>query len=150
MSELKQRIQNAMKVAMKAQEKERLCTIRLIMAGIKQREIDEQITLDDAEIIATLDKMAKQCRESMIQYEQGGRADLVAKEQAELHVIQSFLPQPLTHEEVSQLIDAAISATGAAGMQGMGQVMAYLKPKIQGRADTKAVSGLVKQKLLAE
>ena len=150
MSELKQRVQDAMKAAMKAQDKPRLGTIRLIMAAVKQREIDDQITLDDPDILAILDKMAKQRRESITQFQQGGRVDLVAIEQTELDVIQSFLPQPLSEIELSQLIDAAIAAVDGTGMKVMGQVMAQLKPQIQGRADGKLVSDLVKQKLLAD
>lgn len=147
MSQLKQHIQDAMKAAMKAQDKPRLGAIRLIMAAIKQREIDEQTVLADPEILAILDKMAKQRRESIAQFQQGGREDLVAVEQAELEVIQSFLPQPLSETALNELIDAAISVVDGAGMKVMGQVMAELKPKIQGRADGKLVSDLVKQKL---
>lgn len=150
MSELKQRVQDAMKVAMKAQDKPRLSAIRLIMAAVKQREVDERITLTDADIIVILDKMAKQRRESITQFQQGGRDDLVATEQAELEVVLSFLPQPLSTAELNELIDAAVATTDGGGMKAMGQVMAHLKPQIQGRADGKLVSDLVKQKLLAE
>ncbi len=149
MSILKQRIQDAMKVAMKAQDKPRLSSIRLILAAVKQREIDERIELTCPDIIAILDKMAKQRRESIQCYQQGGRNDLVASEEAELAVIQSFLPQPLTEEELNQLIDMTILTTEAKGMAAMGHIMAQLKGHIQGRADSKLVSELVKQKLLA-
>ena len=149
MSMLKQRIQDAMKAAMKAQDKPRLSTIRLMLAAIKQREIDERIELTCADIIAILDKMAKQRRESIQCYQQGGRNDLVASEEAELAIIQSFLPQPLTEGELNQLIDMTIAMIETKGMAAMGQVMAQLKSSIQGRADSKLVSELVKQKLLA-
>ena len=147
MSELKQRLQDDMKLAMKAREQARLTTIRLIIAGIKQREIDEQISLDDTQVIATLDKMTKQRRESIDLYTQGDRPELAAKEQAELEIIQTYLPQQLSDAELTTLVEEAIAAVNASGMKDMGQVMGKLKPQIQGRADGKVVSDMVKQKL---
>ncbi len=145
--ELKNQIQDDIKTAMKARDKEKVSTIRLILAAIKQREVDERIELDDAQIIATLDKMAKQRRESIQQFNQGNRPDLVATEQAELDIIQAYLPQPLTETELHKLLDQAISNTQANGIRDMGKVMTYLKPHIQGRADGGKVSQMVKDRL---
>jgi uncharacterized protein YqeY len=147
MSLLKERLTADMKEAMKAGEKERLGVIRLIMAAVKQREVDERIQLDDAQITAVLDKMVKQRRESINQYQAGGRADLAAVESAEIGIIQAYLPQALSEAEIDTLIRDAIAATGAAGVSGMGKVMAVLKPKMQGRADMTAVSARVKSLL---
>lgn len=144
---LKARIQEDMKSAMRGGDKRRLGVIRLILAAIKQREVDERIELDDAQVLAVLDKMVKQRRESLSQYEQAGRADLADQEQFELEVIQAYLPQPLTATEIDALIAAAIADTGAAGIKDMGKVMAQLKPQLQGRADMGAVSGQIKAKL---
>lgn len=146
MYELRERIQDTMKEAMRSRDKQRLSAVRLIWAAIKQREVDERITLDDAEVVVTLDKMAKQRRESIAQYHQAARNDLVAIEEAELAVIQSFLPEPLTTAELETLIQSALE-TIPSTMQAMGQVMAILKPQIQGRADGKIVSDLVKRML---
>lgn len=144
MSELKARLQADMKSAMKAGEKDRLGVIRLIMAAVKQREVDERIELDDAEIIAVLDRMTKQRRESIAQYESAGRDDLAAVEKAEIGVIQQYLPQSLSEAEIDDLIRAAIAETGAEGIGGMGKVMAVIKAPMQGRADMSRVSARVK------
>jgi hypothetical protein len=144
---LKQRIQDDMKTAMKAGDKPRLGAVRLILAAIKQREVDERIELDDAQVLAVLDKMVKQRRDSVVQYTAAGREDLASVERFEIEVCQGYLPQPLSEAEVSVLIDTAIAATGAAGMKDMSRVMAQLKPLVQGRADMGAVSTLIKQRL---
>lgn len=147
MSLLKERLTADMKEAMKAGEKERLGVIRLIMAAVKQREVDERIQLDDAQITAVLDKMVKQRRESIAQYQAGGRADLAAIESAEIGTIQAYLPQPLTEAEIDALIREAMDTTGAEGLSGIGKVMAVLKPRMQGRADLARVSARVKSLL---
>lgn len=144
---LKQRIDADMKAAMRAKDRERLGTVRLILAAIKQREVDERTTLDDAQVLAVLDKMAKQRRDSIAQYEGAGRQDLADKEQRELAIIQDYMPQPLSAAEIAALIDAAVASTGAGGMQDMGKVMGVLKPQVQGRADMGAVSAAVKARL---
>lgn len=144
---LKQRITDDMKAAMKAKEKVRLTTVRLILAAIKQQEVDKQAELDDAAIIAVLDKMVKQRKDSITQYEDAGRDELAAVEKQELDIIQVYLPQPLTTEEVEALLDAAIAETGASSMQDMGKVMGILKPQVQGRTDMGKLSGLVKARL---
>lgn len=147
MSALKERLQADMKSAMKAGEKERLGVIRLIMAAIKQREVDERIQLDDDQVIAALDRMVKQRRESIAQYQAGGRVDLAAIESAEIEVIRAYLPQALSEADIDALIREAIGATDAAGVSGIGKVMAVLKPKMQGRADMAQVSARVKSLL---
>ena len=144
---LKERITEDMKSAMRAGEKERLGTIRLALAAIKQREVDERITLDDPQVLAVLEKMIKQRREAITQFEAGGRADLVAKETAEIAVLQGYLPTPLSAAELEALIAEAIAATGAASIKDMGKVMAAVKPKAQGRADMGALSAQIKQRL---
>ena len=144
---LRDRITEEMKTAMRAGAKERLATIRLALAAIKQREVDERITLDDTQVLAVLEKMIKQRREAITQFESGGRADLVAKETAEIAVLQSYLPAQMSAAEVDALIAEAIAATGATTMKDMGKVMAAVKPKAQGRADMGAVSARIKQKL---
>lgn len=144
MSELKTRLQSDMKSAMKAGEKEKLGVIRLIMAAIKQREVDERIELNDADVVAVLDRMVKQRRESIAQYDAAGRSDLSAVEAAEVEVIQDYLPQPLSETEIDDLIRSAIVETGAEGMSGMGKVMAVIKTPMQGRADMTLVSARVK------
>jgi uncharacterized protein YqeY len=144
---LKDRIQQDVKDAMRAKEKARLGAIRLITAAIKQREVDERIELDDAQITAVLDKMAKQRRESISQFEKAGRDDLIAQEVMELDIIQSYLPEQLGEDEINALIDNAIQATGAISIKDMGKVMGQLKPKLQGRADMGAVSALIKARL---
>lgn len=147
MTSLKQRIQDDMKVAMKSGEKDRLGVIRLMMAAIKQREVDERIQLDDAQVIAVLDKMVKQRRESIVQYQAAGREDLVNVENAEIQVIREYLPKALSESEIEGLIKAAIAETGAANIADMGKVMAVVKPKMQGRADLSAVSARIKSLL---
>ncbi len=144
---LKQRIQDDMKAAMKAGEKERLGVIRLILAAIKQIEVDQRIVLDEAQTLAVLDKMLKQRRDSIAQYTAAGRADLADVESAEVAIIQEYMPQALTDDEIEAMIAEAIAETGAAGMAGMGKVMAVLKPKMQGRADMAQVSARIKAKL---
>ncbi len=144
---LKAQITAAMKDAMRAKDKERLGAIRLIQAEIKRIEVDERIDVDDARVLAILDKMVKQRRDSINQYQDAGRQELADKEQAEIDVIQEFLPEALGEDELSTMIEAAIAESGAESMRDMGKVMAVLKPKIQGRADVGAVSGLVKAKL---
>jgi uncharacterized protein YqeY len=144
---LKERIQEDVKDAMRAKDKPRLATIRLITAAIKQREVDERIELDDTQVLVVLDKMCKQRRESISQFEQAGRDDLAAQEKAELQLIQQYLPEQLTEAEINELIDAAMQATGASSMKDMGKVMGQLKPKLQGRADMGAVSALIKARL---
>ncbi|CAM3002395.1 GatB/YqeY domain-containing protein [Vibrio diazotrophicus] len=135
------------KLAMKAKDKARLGTIRLALSAIKQREVDEKITLTDDDIVAVLTKMVKQRRDSVSQYEAANRLDLAEVEQAEITILEEFMPQPLSEEEVLALIEGAIAESSPAGMQDMGKVMAILKPQIQGRADMGKVSGLVRAKL---
>ncbi|WP_428771508.1 GatB/YqeY domain-containing protein [Vibrio sp.] len=142
-----EQLKEEQKLAMKAKDKLRLGTIRLALSAIKQREVDERITLNDDDILAVLTKMVKQRRDSVAQYESAGRQDLADAETAEIAVLEDFMPQPLTDEEVTALIEAAIVDSGAAGMQDMGKVMGLLKPQIQGRADMGKVSGLVRAKL---
>lgn len=144
---LKQRVQEDMKTALKAGEKRRLGVVRLILAAIKQREVDERIELDDTQVLAVLDKMVKQRRDSVSQYSAAGREDLAEVERYEIEVCQGYLPKALTESEIADLINAAIAATGATGMKDMGKVMAELRPQVQGRADMGAVSALIKQRL---
>ncbi len=144
---IKDRIQQDMKDAMRARDKARLDTIRLIMAAIKQREVDERIELDDTQVITVLDRMIKQRRESIAQFELASRADLVAREQEEITVITPYLPAALSADEITLLIDAAMQNTGASSVKDMGMVMAELKPKLAGRADLGAVSALIKARL---
>lgn len=146
-SPLKAQINEAMKAAMRAKEKERLGTIRLVLAEIKKVEVDERIDPDDVRVTSILDKMVKQRRDSIKQFTDAGRDELAAKEQSEIEVIQEFLPQPLSEEEIASLIDEAIAGTGAASMQDMGKVMGLLKAQMAGRADMGKVSGLIKQRL---
>ena len=144
---LKQRLVEDMKTAMKAGEKRRLGVIRLINAAIKQREVDERIELDDIQVLAVLDKMLKQRRDSITQYEAAKREDLAEQERYEIGVCQEYLPTALTADEIAALIEAAVAASGAVSLKDMGKVMAILKPRVQGRADVGAVSALVKQRL---
>lgn len=146
-STIKEQITEDMKAAMRSQDKERLATIRLILAALKQREVDERITLSDDQVLAVLDKMQKQRRESIVQFEAAKRQDLIDKEMAEIRVIQTYLPAQLSDTEIAALIDAAIQETGAASARDMGKVMGILKPKLQGRADIGAVSNQVKDRL---
>jgi uncharacterized protein YqeY len=144
---LKERIQEDMKAAMRATERERLGTVRLILAAIKQREVDERIALDDTQVLAVLEKMVKQRRESIAQFQAGGRADLVAKEQAELALLQTYLPEPLDDASIDALIGAAVAETGAASVKDMGKVMAILKSKAAGRVDMGALGARVRSRL---
>jgi uncharacterized protein len=144
---LKERIQQDMKDAMRAADKPRLATIRLILAAIKQIEVDERKDLDDTGITIVLDRMVKQRRESISQFEKAGRTDLVDQEAAELAIIQTYLPEPLSESELNALIDEAMAQTGASSIKDMGKVMALLKPKLQGRADMGAVSAMIKARL---
>ena len=144
---LKDRITEDMKSALRAADKERLATVRLELAAIKQREVDERITLDDVQVLAVLEKMIKQRREAIVQFEAGARADLVAKESAEIKLLEGYLPERLSDAEIEALIREAIAATGAASMKDMGKVVAAVKAKVQGRADMGAVSARIKQHL---
>ena len=144
---LKERITEDMKSAMRAGEKERLATIRLALARIKQREVDERIVLDDSQVLAVLEKMIKERKESISQFQAGGRADLVAKESAEASLLESYLPARMSDAELDALIAGAIASTGATSAKDMGKVMAAVKSQAQGRADMGAVSARVKEKL---
>ena len=144
---LKSRLQDDMKTAMRSKAKERLLVIRGTIAVIKQREIDEQIELDDTQVLAIFDKLVKQRRDSAQQFRDAERVDLAEKEEMEMGILQEYLPVALTEEEIAQLIDDAIATTGAQSMKEMGKVMGILKPKIQGRGDMSQVSSLIKQKL---
>jgi uncharacterized protein YqeY len=144
---LAQSIRADMKSAMKARDKERLSTIRLILAEFKRIEVDERIEVDDARALVVLDKMVKQRRDSAEQFTSAGRDELAATENAEIAVIQEYLPAQLSEEELIAMVDAAIAASDATGMQAMGPVMGQLKPQLQGRADIGAVSQLVKSRL---
>lgn len=140
-------LKNAQKDAMRARDKVRLGTIRMALAAVKQREIDERIELKDTDVLAILIKMVKQRKDAASQFETAGRQDLVDVELAEIEILQDFLPKALSAEELDPLIVQAISETGASGMQDMGKVMAWLKPKVQGRADMGQLSGKIKAKL---
>jgi uncharacterized protein YqeY len=142
-------LKSAQKDAMRAKDKLRLGTIRMALAAIKQREIDEQITLDDSAILAVLTKMVKQRQDAASQFDAANREDLSSKEREEIVVLEDFLPQPLSDDEIATLIDEAMVATGASGMQDMGKVMGVLKPKVQGRTDMGALSGKIKARLNA-
>ena len=144
---LVEQVKAAMKAAMKAREKETLATIRLIQAEFKRVEVDERIHVDDARALAIMDKMVKQRRDSISQFESAGRDELAAIERAEINVIQEFLPQQLNEDEILAIIDEALSGIDATGMAAMGPLMGVIKPKLQGRADMGAVSKLVKAKL---
>ena len=144
---LKERITEDMKAAMRASEKERLLTIRMVQAAIKQREVDERVVLDDAQVIAVLEKMVKQRRESIAAFEQGGRADLAEKEKSEIALLQVYLPTQLSATEVDALIKEAIATTGATSMKDMGKVMGAVKAQAAGRADMGAVSASIKAAL---
>ena len=144
---LKQRLTDDMKAAMKAGEKERLATIRLVNAAIKQREVDERIELDDAQVLAVLEKLVKQRKDSVTQYEAANREDLAAIERAEILVIEQYLPAKLGEAEVLAAIEAAVAETGAAGPADMGKVMGVLKPRLAGQADMGQVSALLKRRL---
>ena len=136
-----------MKAAMRAKDSARLGTVRLLLAAMKQKEVDERVVLTDADVLAIIDKMVKQRRESIAQFDKAGRKDLADGERAEIAVLSAYLPQQLSEAEVGQAIAAAIAESGAAGAKDMGKVMAALRPKLAGRADMGKVSGLVKAKL---
>ncbi len=145
--DLKTRIQEDVKTAMRSGDKERLATLRMLSAAIKQREVDENIQLDDTQVLAVLEKMVKQRKESITQFQAGGRADLVATEEAEITVLRQYLPEPLSEQQLDALIAEAIATTGAASIRDMGKVMALLKSKAAGRADMAAAGARVKSKL---
>jgi len=144
---LKARILEDVKNAMRAQQRERLAALRLLTAAIKQKEVDERIELNDEQVLAVLDKMVKQRRESLDQFRQAGRDDLAAKEQFELDLIQTYLPEPLSEQELAELIRSTIAEVGASSIRDMGSVMGALRGQVQGRADMKAVSQAVKAQL---
>jgi len=146
---LKAQITEDMKAAMRAKESARLATIRLILAEIKRKEVDEQIELDDTQTLAIVEKMIKQRKDSITQFEAGGRADLAEIEKGELAILSAYMPAGLSDEEIAAEVAAAVASTGAAGPQDMGKVMGVLKPKLAGRADMTVVSGLVKKALTA-
>ena len=147
MTTLKERITEDMKAAMRAGEKERLSTIRMLQAAIKQREVDERITLDDAQVLSILEKMVKQRKDSIVQFEQGGRPDLADKEKSEIAQLQDYLPVPLGAAEIDAIIKEAIASTGATSVKDMGKVMGVVKAKAAGRADMGAVSARIKAAL---
>jgi hypothetical protein len=144
---LKQRVTEDMKAAMRAKDAARLSAVRLLLAAMKQKEVDERIELSDADVLGIIDKMVKQRRESIAQYEKAARADLAAVEKFEIEVVSAYLPQQLSQAEVEQAIAAAVAESGASGVKDMGKVMALLKPRLAGRADMGRVSGQVKAKL---
>lgn len=146
---LKEKIQEDVKDAMRARDKARIGTLRMVTAAIKQVEVDTRTEMSDEAVVVVLDKMAKQRRESLEQYESAGRDDLAEQERYELGVLADYLPEPLDEAELERLIDEAIRSTDAAGMQDMGKVMGVLKPQVQGRADMKALSGIVRARLNA-
>ena len=147
MSELKQQLSADMEQAMRDKDKPRLGVVRLALAAIKQREVDERVALDDTQVLAVLDKMVKQRRDSVRQYEEAGRQDLADQEAYEITVLQTYLPEALSDAELDALIDEAIAASGASSMKEMGKAMGILKPKVQGRADMGAVSAKLKTRL---
>ncbi|MBV9697051.1 MAG: GatB/YqeY domain-containing protein [Gammaproteobacteria bacterium] len=144
---LKDRLTEDMKAAMRAGDKARLGTVRMALAAIKQREVDERITLDDAQVLAVLEKLIKQRREAIVQFEAGGRADLVAKEGAEVEVLKAYLPEPLSEPALAALIDEAVRTSGATTLKDMGKVMALVKAQAAGRTDMGALSARIKQRL---
>ena len=147
MSELQQRINDDVKAAMRSKDKERLGVLRLITSAFKQKEVDERVKLDDSMVLAIMEKMSKQIRDSIQQFEQASRDDLVQKETFELKIIQEYLPAQLTEDEIKQIITESIKSSGAETVKDMGKVMGILKPRLQGRADMGKVSGLVEQHL---
>ena len=144
---LREQLNEDIKAAMKAREQDRLGALRLMLSAVKQREVDERITLDDAGVIGVVEKMIKQRRESIAQFEKASRQDLADKEKAEIAVLEAYLPQKLSEAEVQEAIAAALAESGASGIKDMGKVMAVLKPRLAGRADMGKVSALVKAKL---
>lgn len=146
---IKDRIREDMKAAMRSHDAARLSTIRLLLAAIKQREIDEQIEAGDEDVLAVIGKMVKQRRDSVEQYRSGGREDLAANEQAEIDVLSTYLPQQLSDEEVAAIVEEAVAEVGMTGMAAMGKVMSVVKPRVNGRADLGKVSSLIKARLTA-
>jgi len=144
---LKERITEDMKTAMRSGEKERLAAIRSITAAIKQREVDERVTLDDVQVLSVIEKLVKQRKESIAQFEAGGRTDLVAKENSEMAILAAYLPEPLADAELESLISKAVADTGASSVKDMGKVMAQVKSAAAGRADMSRVSALIKARL---
>lgn len=144
---LKEQLSEDIKAAMRAKEGDKLSTLRLISAAIKQKEVDERIELTDAQVLAVIERMIKQRKDSITQFKAGGRADLVAKEEAELAILSAYLPAQMSEAEVAAAVEAAIAASGASGPQDMGKVMAILKPQLAGKADMGAVSQLIKARL---
>ena len=144
---LKQRISEDMKAAMRAKDAPRLSAIRLLQAAIKQREVDERIELDDAQVVSVIEKMLKQRRDSIAQYEAASRHDLADVEKAEIEVLQLYMPRPFSESEIEALVEQAVATSGAAGVKDMGKVMAAVKPQVAGRADMGKVSALIKAKL---
>ena len=144
---LKERIQEDMKAAMRAKDQARLSAVRLLLAAMKQKEVDERIELADADVLGIIEKMVKQRRESIAQYEKASRQDLADQEKFEIGVLQAYLPQQMGEAEIAQAIAAAVAESGASGVKDMGKVMALLKPRLAGRADMGRVSALVKAKL---
>ncbi len=147
MSDLLAKIKGDMKDAMRNKEKTRLAAIRMLLAAAKQIEVDQRVDITDTHILSILDKMIKQRRDSISQFEAAGRQELADTEKAEIETLQTYMPKPLTDDEISDLIDAAMAESGAESMRDMGKVMGILKPKLQGRADMGAVSGKIKAKL---
>ncbi len=147
MTSLKDRITDDMKSAMRARDAARLSAIRMLLAAIKQREVDDRVVADDALVLATVDKLIKQRKDAIAQFQSGGRADLAAKEGAEVEVLAAYLPQQLSEAEIADAVDVAIAETGASGTAAIGKVMALLKPRLAGRADMGRVSALVKARL---
>ncbi len=147
MSPIKQRIDDDVKTAMRSKDKDRLGVLRLITAALKQKEVDERVELDDTMVLAIMEKMTKQIRDSIQQFEKAGRDDLAQKESFELGIIQEYLPEQLSEDEIKTMITEAIASSGAKSPKDMGKVMGILKPRLQGRADMGQVSGLVKQQL---
>ncbi|MBT4837887.1 MAG: GatB/YqeY domain-containing protein [Methylococcales bacterium] len=146
-SDLKLKMLDAMKIAMKAKQKDRLTTIRMALAAIKQREVDERISLTDDDVIAIVNKMIKQRRDSIQQFEKAGRDELAQKEREEITVLEEYLPEALSEEEIGQIIDSAITEVSASSMKDMGKVMGIIRPKMMGKADMSVVSKVVKEKL---
>lgn len=146
---IKDRIREDMKAAMRSHDAARLSTIRLLLAAIKQREIDEQIEAGDEDVLAVIGKMVKQRRDSVEQYRSGGREDLAANEQAEIDVLSTYLPQQLSDEEVAAIVEEAVAEVGMTGIAAMGKVMSVVKPRVNGRADLGKVSALIKARLTA-
>jgi hypothetical protein len=144
---LKERISEDMKAAMRARDAARLSAVRLLLAALKQKEVDERVELSDADVLGIIEKMVKQRRESIVHYEKAARADLAGQEKFEIDVLQAYLPQQMPEAEVVQAVAAAIVESGASGVKDMGKVMALLKPRLAGRADIGKVSALVKAKL---